>query len=74
MVHDLESAPELVTIREIAGVCEVAVHRANYAVDTYHIEPRQRAGIIRLWHRDDIPRIASAIARIAERGGASNVR
>jgi hypothetical protein len=57
----------LLTIRDIARECGVKTHRAKYAVDQYEIEPRQRAGIIRLWSTDQLPLIQSALNRIAGR-------
>jgi DNA-binding transcriptional MerR regulator len=59
------------TIKDIARRCEVSVSRARYAIDTNGIEPRARVGIIRLWTEDDLPRIKSALRRIAERRGAN---
>jgi hypothetical protein len=59
--------PEFLTIRDVASACGVRMHQAKYAVDEYSIEPRQRAGIIRLFHRDQLPTIKSALARISGR-------
>lgn len=44
---------------------EVSLHQIKYAIDQYQIEPVTRVGIIRVWSKDAIPRIKSALARIA---------
>ena len=61
------ASPNLLTIRDVARACGVRVHQAKYAVAEYGIEPRQRAGIIRLWSEQDLPHIRSALARISAR-------
>ena len=49
---------------------EVTSHQVKYAIQEYAIEPVGRAGIIRVWGPDAIPRIKGALARIASnRGG-----
>jgi hypothetical protein len=65
-------APDLLTIREVARELGVRTHRATYAVDQFDIEPRQRAGVIRLFSRDQLPEIRSAITRIAGNREAAN--
>jgi hypothetical protein len=50
--------------KELPGVRE---HQLKYAIASYRIEPVRRAGIIRLWHRDQLPLIRSALSRIAGR-------
>jgi hypothetical protein len=67
------SAPELLTLgdlhREIALRCPgVRRHQLTYAIDSYSIEPRQRAGVLRLFGRDQIPSILAALARTTGRG------
>ena len=64
---DTTASPPLLTIGDIARLCRVRLHQAKYAIQEYRIEPRQRAGIIRLWSVEDLPHIQSALNRIAER-------
>lgn len=54
---------DLMTLREIARECGVRTHVAKYAIAEYRIEPRQRAGIIRLFSADQLPAIQAAIRR-----------
>ena len=63
----MESTADLLTLRDIARECGVRFHQVKYAISEYGIEPRQRAGIIRLYSRDDIPTVKAALERIAER-------
>lgn len=62
----------LLTIGDIARECGVQQHIVKYAIASYSIEPRQRAGIIRLWSRDQLDEIKSALKRTAERRGVTN--
>ena len=55
----------LLTLGQLAERLDVSTHRLKYAIDTYHIKPVMRVGIIRVWSEDDVPRIKSALARIA---------
>ena len=57
----------LLTVGAIARETGQPVHRVRYALETYHIDPVQRAGILRLFSRDDLPRIQSALDRISGR-------
>ena len=41
--------------------------RAAYAIECSDIPPVRRVGTVRLWHRDDVPRIKAAIDRVAAR-------
>ena len=61
--------PNLLTLADVARLLNERLNRVKYAVDEYRIEPRQRAGIIRLWHPDDVPAIRAALTRIANRRG-----
>ena len=62
--------PTLLTLREITRLCPgFRLHQVKYAVDEYGIAPHSRVGIIRLWTEDDLPRIKSALHRIAQRRG-----
>jgi predicted transcriptional regulator len=70
----MESETDLLTVGAIARETGQPLHRVRYALETYRIEPVQRAGILRLFSRDDLPRIKSALARIAERRGGTDAR
>ena len=60
----------LLTIGEIAKLERIPAHRISYAIEQYHVEPVQRAGIIRLYDEPGIAAIRSALRRIGrERGG-----
>lgn len=61
----------LLTLRDVAERLSVRLHTAKYAIAEYRIEPRQRAGIIRLWAVEDLPTIAAAVRRVAERRGGA---
>lgn len=61
--------PPLLTLGDIARRLNASSHRVKYAIEQYHIAPRMRAGIIRLWLEEDIARVASALARIASNRG-----
>ncbi len=66
----METSSRYLTIGDIADRLKVSRRRLDYALVTYHIAPAFRAGITRLWSEDDLPRIQSALARIASnRGG-----
>ena len=58
---------ELLTLGQIARELNYPLHRLKYAIDAYRVEPTQRAGIIRLFSRQDLPRIKSILNRIASR-------
>ena len=61
---------ELLTLGQVARACGVAPHRVKYAVAEYRIEPRQRAGILRLWAPDQLAAVKAALSRIARRSGS----
>lgn len=63
----------LLTLGQLSERLDVASHRIKYAIDQYRIEPTMRVGIIRVWSENDIPRIKSALSRIAANKGGSNV-
>lgn len=49
---------------------EYSRRQIEYAIQEHRIEPAGRVGIIRVWSEDTIPRIKSALVRIAQnRGG-----
>lgn len=51
---------------------EYSRRQIEYAIQEHGIEPAGRVGIIRIWSEDAIPRIKSALVRIAQnRGGRS---
>lgn len=66
--------PELLTVGAIARATGQPLHKVRYAIDAYRIEPIQRAGILRLYSPDDLPRIRSAMIRISERRGECHAR
>ena len=47
----------------------VSTHQVDYAVREYKIEPVGKVGILRVWTADAIPRVRSALARIAANRG-----
>lgn len=55
----------LLTLGQLAERVGVSTHRLKYAIDQYHVEPRMRIGITRVWSEDSIPLVKSALARIA---------
>ncbi|MGE3182018.1 MAG: hypothetical protein AB7N71_10335 [Phycisphaerae bacterium] len=68
--HHNDEADRLYTLGEIAEMLEVPIHRANYAVASYRIQPTQRAGILRLFDASKIESIKSALKRTSARSGA----
>ncbi len=64
-----QTIAKLHTIGEIARRERVPLHRVSYAVDSYRIEPTQRAGIIRLFDDGKVEVIRAALRRIAGRNG-----
>jgi hypothetical protein len=68
----LETSDRL-TARDIAREAKITVHRLKYAIDQYDIQPVQRAGIIRLFSREQIPTILAAVRRIENRRGVVHV-
>ena len=64
----------LLTVGAIARELGQPLHRIKYCIDAYAIEPIQRAGVLRLFSRDDLPRIKSALTRIAQRRGGTDAR
>ena len=55
------------TLGDVAKRLDKSPHVVDYAIRTYRIEARQRAGILRLWAEEDIPTIAAAVRRTSER-------
>lgn len=58
-------AEQLLTLGQLAERLGVATHQLKYALEQYRIEPVRRVGILRCWSDDDLPRIRSALARVA---------
>lgn len=64
---------DVLTLRQIAQVAQdagerwITQRRLQYVVECYNIAPAQRAGAVKLYFREDIPRILSAARRV--RGG-----
>ena len=58
---------DLLTVGDLARETGAKKHQVCYAIAEYRIDPAQRAGIIRLFHRNQLPMIRSALRRIAER-------
>lgn len=63
---------DLLTLGDLRRETGEPAHILNYAISTYKIEPRGRVGIIRVWNRDDLEQIKSALRRIG-RGEACHV-
>jgi hypothetical protein len=57
----------LLTLGDVARECGAKPSRVKYALTEYRIEPHQRAGILRLFHPEQIPEIKAALRRIANR-------
>lgn len=60
---------EYLTLGEVARRLGENDNRVKYAIGAYRIEPTARVGILRCWTEDDLPRIKSALARVAARRG-----
>lgn len=57
----------LLTLREVARHLREPVDRVKCAVTLYDIVARRRAGLVRLFDRDQLPAIESAVKRVRER-------
>lgn len=57
---------KFLTIGDISQITDHSISQVKHAVGRDRIEPRQRAGIIRLWSTDDLPAIRAALRRSAE--------
>lgn len=62
-----DQLPSIFTLRELARVVGKPVWQLNYALDVYDVQPRRRAGIVRLFDRDQLPEILAALSRVANR-------
>jgi hypothetical protein len=65
----MEETRAILTLGDVARRLDKSPHVVDYAIRTYRIEPRQRAGILRLWAEADVPTIAAAMRRVSERRG-----
>ena len=64
--------PDYLTLTEITnGLFGSALRhyraRVAYAVECCGVAPARRVGSVRLWHREDVPRIKAAVERVASR-------
>lgn len=52
---------------EVEKQCErpIALHQLNYALREYRIEPSRRVGTLRVWTRNSVQSVVSALNRIA---------
>lgn len=57
------SDQQLLTTGDLVRLTGERLHRLRYALDSARIEPRQRAGIVRLFSADQLPAIFSALGR-----------
>lgn len=65
MSEAVAEGDRLLTLGQLADRLEVSTHAIKYAIDAYRIPPARRVGILRCWKEDDLPRIKSALARVA---------
>jgi hypothetical protein len=64
---DMKQDEKLLTTGAIARQEGVPTSTVNYAIASYQIEPRQRAGILRLYDQAGVDAIRSAMRRIRDR-------
>jgi hypothetical protein len=62
-----ESDTDLLTVSEICRTLGIQRWRFIHAADAYRIEPARRAGIVRLYRRDQLTTIRAALERVARR-------
>lgn len=55
----------LLTLGDLVRETGIPPHRVKYALSAFNIEPVQRAGIVRLFSRDQLPHIQSCLRRIS---------
>ena len=61
-----EAVPsDFLTLGQLAERLGVSSHRLKYPIYQYRVKPRFRIGITRVWSEDDLPRIRSALNRVA---------
>lgn len=66
-MSDATKSNELLTVGEVAAEIGIPVYTVQYAISQDSIQPRQRAGIYRLFGRDQITAIKEAVERSATR-------
>ena len=59
------AAPTLMTLGQLAERLDVPTYKLTYAIQQGRIKPHCRVGITRVWVEEDLPRIRSALARVA---------
>ena len=64
-----QTQTRLSTIGDVARMLDVTPARVSYAIQTYHIEATQRAGILRMYDETKIEAIRSALRRIESNRG-----
>lgn len=60
---------ELLTLGQVAERLNVSIHRVKYAIEQSRIAPTARVGILRVWSEQALPRIQTALNRIAASRG-----
>ena len=71
----MDSPPPIPDYLTLTEVCQIVFGNAlrhdrarlAYAVECYGIKPARKVGTVRLWHRDDVPRLRAAVSRITAR-------
>jgi hypothetical protein len=63
----MESVHQFLTLRQISEDLGLKFHVVKYAIEQSHIEPCQRAGVIRLYRPDQLPLILEAIEKTKSR-------
>ena len=58
---------ELLTLADLEAVSKINRRQLAYAAQSYGIEPTQRAGVVKLYSREDSERIVASARRVAER-------
>lgn len=69
MTNTTRGVGAFLTLGQIADRLQAPVYRVKYAVEQYRITPIARVGILRVWDENALPRIESALKRIAANRG-----
>jgi hypothetical protein len=64
---------DLLTVGDLRRETGEPDHRIKYALQSYAIEPVGRIGNLRVWSRDQLPHIKSALRRIARNREVAHV-
>ena len=56
----------LLTVRELSQRLGYRMHQIKHAIDVHRIEPHQRAGIVKLFHPDQLAEIRAALTATAK--------